>query len=684
MSQTLAVASAAPTALPRDVAEFLLELGTATQRHAIYPKGHPLLTQAVEGVMRRLDGLLRSRESIALGVAREQLIVDGIATDPAHLVLRELAQRLHRHHVGAIKLRTGISSDELGDLLSALSLDPNVSAKKLGPLTAQLQRWPHVRLNTLTYERLALSDGEVVGELTTQRATSLWLSLARAGLGVAMDGDDALADPEATAQGIEEHEPDEQYDQSVVGCLLEITEALRNASGIEAETLANRVSLLIRSLRPETLRRLLALGGNIEQRRKLVANAINDLAVDAVLTLVKAAADASDQNISHAMLRLLSKLALQAEEGGAQLRAGANTALREQVHQLVERWDADLLNPDSYQKALDRLSRLRLLAVMKEREYPCEPRRLVALAMETNMLGAPVWRAVAEMLAGGEIGTLLDILDRSADGNAVALELWKRVATTENVRTMLREEQVDLALLDRMAARMGTTIIDPLLDALETAETRAVRRKLLDMLTPFGPALASPIVARLTAADCPWFVLRNLLALLGRLPDVPREFVGTRYMTHGDPRVRREAFKLQLRLRAHRDDAVTMALADKDERILQMALVAAAESCPRAAVPVIIRRVSDGSLHGELRLHGVRIVSATRAPATLEWLLAFTMARRRWFRRRRLASKSPEMLAALTGLATQWSADPKAAAVLTLAGRDPDPDVRAAVAPGRI
>lgn len=677
MSQTSAVAPEAPT-VPRDVAELLLELGTATQRHAIYPKGHPLLTHAVDGVMRRLDGVMRSRESLALGVAREQLVVDGIATDASHLVLRELAQRLHRHHVGAIKLRTGIASDELGDLLSVLSLDPNLTNKHLGPLTGQLQRWPHVRLNTLTYDRLALSNGDGVGALGTERAASLWLSLARAGLGLAQDSDDPLADPESMARAIEGHEAEEQYDRSVVGCLLEITEALRNASGIEAESLSTRVSQLIRSLPPETLRRLLALGGDVAQRRKLVANAADDLAVDAVLTLVKAAADASNQNISHAMLRLLSKLALQAEEGAVQVRAGANAALREQVHQLLERWDADLLNPDSYQKALDRLSRLRLLAVMKEREYPCEPRRLVALAMEINMLGAPVWRAVAEMLAGGEIGALLDILDRSLEGNAVALELWQRVATTENVSAMLREEQVDPALLDRIAARMGINIVDPLLDALEAADARAMRRKLIDMLTSFGADLAPPVMGRLRM-DAPWFVLRNLLALLGRLPAVPREFVGTRYMTHGDPRVRREAFKLQLRLLGHRDEAVTLALADTDERMLQMALSAATDSCPRAAVPIIIRRVTEGSLHGELRLQGVRVVATVRTSATLDWLLTLTVARRRWFRRRRLAAKSPEMLAALSGLAAQWSAEPRAVPVLALARRDADTEIRAAI-----
>ncbi|MDQ6829333.1 MAG: hypothetical protein M3081_10750 [Gemmatimonadota bacterium] len=668
--------AASERVMPREVIEFLMEMSTALQRHAIYPRGHPMLNKAVESLTKGLDGLLRARDSLSMGISREQLVVDGVATDVNVNVLRDLAHRLHRHHVGSMKFVSGLPGAELGDLLSVLAVDPNLAEQTLGPITEQLSRWPHVRMSMLTYEKLTLSEDEFYNEAEiAARMTMLWLSLATLGMGAEnAEG----ADPESLAKMIEARSNDAAYDSTVVNCLLEITEALRTASGIEAETLRRRVSQLIRQLRPETLRRLLALGGDAEQRRLLVENAASELAVDAVLTLLKAAAEASNQTISHAMLRLLAKLALQAEEGGAALRAGANQALREQVQQLVERWDADLLNPDSYQKALDRMSRLKLLAMMREREHPVEARRLVGLALEADMLGAPVWRAIAEMLRTGEISVLLDLLDRAPEGCQAAVEVWGRVATAENVRRMLKEEQVDLVLLDRLAARMGGVIIEPLLDALETAEARATRRKLLDLLSGFGDPVGPFIVQRLDM-DAPWFVLRNLLTLLYRLPEMPGSFAPIRFMTYPDPRVRREAFKLLLRMPSKRDEAVTTAMADKDERIVQMALIAAGESCPRAAVPVIIRRVNEGTLHAELRLLAVRVAAAVKSPATLEWLLTFTAAKRRWFRKRTLARKSPEMIAALTALATQYRNEAGASNVLALASRDTDPEIRAAV-----
>ncbi|HEV2291881.1 MAG TPA: hypothetical protein VGR60_08560, partial [Gemmatimonadales bacterium] len=72
-------------------------------------------------------------------------------------------------------------------------------------------------------------------------------------------------------------------------------------------------------------------------------------------------------------------------------------------------------------------------------------------------------------------------------------------------------------------------------------------------------------------------------------------------------------------------------------------------------------------------------LGAVRSPATLPLLLEHATARQGLFRRDRLASKSPEMLAALTALATSWAAHADAAAALALAAGSEDPEVRAAV-----
>ncbi|MDP3774607.1 MAG: hypothetical protein Q8Q85_10115 [Gemmatimonadales bacterium] len=91
----------ARAALPRELPDFLIEFSIALHKHAMYPGGHPTLGPAAENVAARLSGLLAERGTLALGVARDQLVIEGVATDRRNPVLRDLAERLHRHHLGS-------------------------------------------------------------------------------------------------------------------------------------------------------------------------------------------------------------------------------------------------------------------------------------------------------------------------------------------------------------------------------------------------------------------------------------------------------------------------------------------------------------------------------------------------------------------------------------------------------
>src|SRR5256885_16031552 len=98
--------------LSRDLADFLIELSIALHKHAMYPEGHPSLAPAAAGVTRRAGLLLEDRATLSLGVARQQLVIEGVATDPKHPVLAELAARLHRQHLGT-EMVTGQPGGEL-------------------------------------------------------------------------------------------------------------------------------------------------------------------------------------------------------------------------------------------------------------------------------------------------------------------------------------------------------------------------------------------------------------------------------------------------------------------------------------------------------------------------------------------------------------------------------------------
>jgi hypothetical protein len=670
--------------IPKKLAEFLIEFAVAVQKHAIYPQGHPQLATAVDKCVRRLDGILNGAEPVTFAFARNQVIIDTVATDPNNSLMKELAQRLHRQRIGSIRILPGVLRDELADFLYASSIEEN--EKPQIAIAAQTMRWPHINVTTLTYDKLELMDEE--SGLTDEEnkragAKMIWIALARATLMLGADpANEELLSPFVLASALTEKR-DPAYDQSVVGFLMQLTESLKGPQSEDSIKVTSQLTELIKSLQPAALDRLLEMGGDAEKRKRFVMDASQHLAADAVLALVQAAAKASNQSMSSSLLRLLGKLALQAEKGGSLMRAGASAAMRDQVEQLVDNWDTRRLNPEGYQEALDRMAQRRVFTLMLQRQHPCEPKRLVATALETDTLGGPVWLAVNQLISHGGIAMLLDLLDRAPANNATAEELWPLVATPDNLRHLLREEQIDPALLERISSRMGLDVVELLLDGLETSETRTMRRKLLDLLARFGNDAGPMIVQRLMNEDIPWYVQRNLLTLLVLLPKVPDGFSPQIFLTHSDERVRREALKLMLRMPQHRQTTIIAALSDRDDGIVKTAMAAALDDCPKAALPLIMRNVERRSVHPEMRALGIRVIGAARDPDTLEWLLSYAVKRTKILRRMKLLPKSTEMLAALAGLAHGWSEESTVKTVLERAQRSKDGDVRSAALPRR-
>jgi hypothetical protein len=127
----------------------------------------------------------------------------------------------------------------------------------------------------------------------------------------------------------------------------------------------------------------------------------------------------------------------------------------------------------------------------------------------------------------------------------------------------------------------------------------------------------------------------------------------------------------------HQRHGIALGLADPDEAILGLALAAALDSCPPEATAMAQRIAADLKRPSETRVQAVRLLGRSRTAESLRVLHELVLHRRRWLGRR-LAPKSPELLAALSALATHWHDDPVVADVLRRASRHSDPDVRAA------
>ncbi|MDQ6872783.1 MAG: hypothetical protein M3037_12405 [Gemmatimonadota bacterium] len=699
-------APAAPTApkaavaISRELADFLLELSITLNKHAIYPSKHPLLDLAIYGVANRLALLFdEHRDSLSIGVARRQLIIEGVATDPHNPVLKELAQRLHKHHVGALKFVRGIGREELAEALAALALDPVRTEKPLGhDLERVGQLWEHVRFFPLTYDRLQLIEDDGTGEpagpdqMAAGRATQLWIGLARAALvsdtstgsvdtAQREEADDNIAlEPTTVARAINEHQREEAYDQVIVGYLLQIGEELRTADGPEAVGLQRRVSRLVGSLKESTLGKLLEMGGDKTQRRKFLLDASQGITVEAVIDLVKAASAAEGQTVSHSMLRMLSKLAHHPSSGGP--RQKTDPTIRDVMRRLVDDWSLDDPNPEAYRKVLESMSSSRSDIDTATNAGPteCEPERMVQIAIEVGAMGPQVRAAMSALCKSGRASVLLDLVERAPDADSGA-PVWEFLLGERILDTLLSQQRVDLQLVGRFARRIGIPAVPALLTATKAYEDAKIRVQFYELLESLGDGVGTAVADGI--AEAPPVVQRELIALLGRLTTLPANFSPNQHLLNPEALVRREVVRLLLRDPSVRNEAAMAALTDQDDRVVFVGLTAAQEKCPAGAIDLIRQRVDRGELDSQLRTMGIRLVAQQKSPQVLGWLLGFVISETRWSRRPKLRASTPEMLAALSVIASGWANDPAAVPAIQLAEQSKDAEVRAKVAPKR-
>ncbi len=663
--------------LARDLSDFLVEFSIVLHKRSLYPQGHPHLLESAVRFVDRLESLLANREELTIGIARHQLIIGGVATDARNALLSDLARRLHRQRIAAIRFRRGVPLDEIDALLGNLSGE---MGEETAPLGMQLERaapWRHVQVQTPELGRLLLSDAAEGQEQEAPlgSAEELWVGLANLALSVDGQSSSEGADPLIVARAIDDQVGQVAYDRVVLDYLGQMAEEIAARAGGWDPKARERVSRLVASMRPETLRGLLKAGADHAERRRFALTAAEVMAVDAVVEVVEAAALTTGQSISTHLLRLLHKFAQHAEGATGETRAEADLLLRRNVAQLIANWELDDPNPGEYTAVLEGMARQapRESAIDPETNS-CEAELVLQMALETGCLGPRVFAAADRLVSQGRFGALSALLAGAPDTRA-AEALWGHLATPERLQHKLAAASVDFTAVEALAVRLGAAAADPLLDYLQAATDKTSRARTLKVLVAMGPVVLGPAAARFAGA--PWYVQRNILVLHRSLSAWPATFSPISCTVHAHPQVRREAYKLLLDHPQHRTSALSHGLKDADDGIVQMVLLAALESCPVEVARAVERFLGEAHRPVELRGLAVRVLARTSAPDTLPRLVGIA-GERRVFRGWRLAAKSPIVLAALNALAQYWSADPRAESLLALARKHPDPDIRLA------
>lgn len=678
------VSSLKTDALSHELHELVLELAVAVHKRGIYPASHPMQHGAVDGVTARLNAALAKRPNLSLGVARHQLIVDGVSTDATHPLIRELAQQLHEHQLGAIRVQPGVLRSEVDELIAAISTSLLRGGEPLGARPREeLPRWVNIELYPIAFDRLELLAGadntgaglDVAGRDKRTRGTELWVGLARAAL-AGGSIDDAVRDPRLVAASIDRNMGDQAYDQVIVGYLLQIVGEIKSGGETGDVTLRQRVSQLVENLSEAGIEHLLHMGGVHQQRHDFLLQATDTLAASAVVDLVRGAASQGGTPISHSVLRLLTKIARDAESRRPISRT-ADIALRSVVRRLLRSWTLDDPNPEAYTMLLSDMSNQERETMPDLRRDVCEPERLLEISLDSGIIGQSTESALAALVLRDGVATALDRLSVYPVSDARET-LVDGLLNESTMREQLATALPDVLVLQHAVDRMRLRAVAPLLQSLQARDGHDAPW-IIDLLERIGPDAMPSLGAALPRLGS--HALRHVLVVFDRLDTWPPSSEPATFARHTDSAVRREAIRFLLKHEDTREQGILLGLRDPDMRTFNAAINWLRKHCSLEAARALMQRYDDPQLGAELRARSLRAVATVQHADVRRWLIVQATTTRWLSSTVRLRKSSLELLAALSELATRHGHDPEANTVLQLALRSKDEDIRRAATP---
>lgn len=634
-------------AIPGPVDAALRELINALSKASMYPAGHSLVVGASAALGARLNTALADRGSITIGVTPRGMLLDGSILEPLPPLLRDFAVRLHKKNVGTLVLQAGVTPAEVETMLSLLSATDAEAIVAVEGL-----RLPHIRIEPISYDVLAFADSTLESDLDDL----FWAQLLEAAFGRRLAEGEAMPSSAAIAEAITERSAHSVEDaRRVFEALAGFSGALA-ARGERASGSARKrfVDVLAALSRPTTTR-VVAAAPSSSARRVFLRDTLSLVPPSQLLLLLESVAEADGAPISPQLRSLLGKLA-GVDSGSGAVPIGAFVS---QVGNLIEQWDGVAVEDD--EEGDPRLG--------------MEPARIVAIGLELGCAAGPVLRAATTLGERGQATEVVRLLDNERNDPATVKAIADTVLGPGLLSRLLEQAQPDFAMIERAALHAGAGAVGTLLNALGTARERGTRRRLLDLLAQIGPAAEPELMSRLTGA--PWFLARNILAVLAQFPEIANIEPVFAAFNDPEPRVRLEAIKVLLRQPSTRDRAVVDALESGDESLAKLALAGLAGQCPPALVAPVLSLLRDSS--DEIRLQAIRLLAGAKNPLVVPQLLALVRAPSGVLRRQRLLPKSPVMLAALAALAGRWRNHRPVLAVIQLASRSSDSEIKAAV-----
>ena len=683
---------------------FLTRLQVALNRRRTYGASHPMVVRTEEEALTMLDGVLATRSSFTIGVAKQELLLNGQPLTGATGTARELAARLHRRGVGALTFHAGVDLPSLRQMLEWLALDPSRDDEP----TDAPERPPTISgiiIGRLAYDALMLGDADTVADASI---TALWQALAQIaadgtgreyGFGTQRNSDIAAASGDADgafdvmgreeahvtdiAQSLQQLVSQPEYARRTAVALMNLAAQGAQAPPELRARIGERLHSVISRLGDSSFAPIIRGLGQRAEQKDFMLQVVDVLPVLAVSNWLQVAARATEQQLSHHLLRLMTKLS---QHAVSKRQVITDATFRSAAKELVEGWKLSDPNPDEHIRLLDRIALVHDGAVQAVQSATTggdesgltEAARVVQMALEIDLVGDDAIAAANAVIESGNLPRLLEWLDEA--GSTDSSRLFRaRIMAPEAVRRLLQENPVDEPAAKALLNTIDISMADTLLEALAAAESRGARELILDRLRSFGEPLRMKLMAKLAGAS--WFFARNLLGLLRDLivGQKSNADVGSmlKFLDHENPMVRVEAVRMLLDVDAVRDAAIRRGLSDADDRVASAVLDFVdnllntpfdnrRRSLSIGATGHLVKFVDAGSHPVALKVTALRAAAASGAPSVRDWLIRRIITKTRFLRREVLAKPTMLNATALSALLRHFADDPVAAPAIAL------------------
>lgn len=668
------------------VHQLLMRFVGALNRRRAYAATHPMVQAAEAQLHESTVAVLATRPLISIGVAKTELLIDGEPYATRSSFARELATRLHRRGVGAVTMQVGLPLLQVREMLAWLATEPAEHGSAISDAAPILSG---ISVTGVAYDQLTFSQ---TGQSANNDADRIWHTLAQvAGAGVVEadsdgpsgDGVDAI-EKERIVNRLRAaiHEPEVAHRTAIA--FMDLAGRAIVSPREQRERIGDQLNQALSQIGESSFGPVIHALGERALQQRFISQVVEVLPAAAIARWLQVAAQAQDQQMSHHMLRLLTKLSTFAEAIGTPAAQGV---FRGAAQDLVTGWALDDPNPEEHASLLDRIAMHERVAAGKAHAASAgtlteiESSRLVQMALEINVACEDAVAAAEAIVSHGNGAALLRWIDIT--GETAAADAFHAIATSEAaIRQLLLNEPVDRLEARALLARLDVSSTGILLDVLEAAEARGTRMIVRQRLAEFGDAIVPDLLARLDNA--PWYLVRNVLTLLQEITtgagnmDAGMDAM-TSLLDHEQVQVRMEAFRVLLLDPRQREAVMRHALRDSNDRMVLLALQALTEAAATGDSQTSLSRdlamqlmaMVDSGAHGEsLRARTIRAMSAVKNDQLRDWLITHVTRKSRILRRLTLAEPTPTAVAAFQALQRTYGGDQIALPVIELVRKD--------------